>query len=321
MKRLTTAALAIAAALLAAPAFAQDFPQGPITIVTPYSLGGPSGIQAQTLADFISPKLGQPIVAVSKPGGGATIGAAFVANAEPDGHTLLIAGAPSFSISPTLIKDVPYEGAEAFQQIATVSNVGNAFAVNAESDIMSMADLVEAAKKDPDGLTFGTASIGSLGHLATAQLMQSAGIEMTHVPFRGGAPVVADLLAGNIDVGVVNVGPLLPHTEAGKLRILATTGPERSFQTPDVPTMQEEGYDGFDVQTWYSISGPAGMPANVVKTLSDAIGEALADPGVQQKWKNAGLEVNYKPSDEAQAFVAADSEKMIGLIKAANIER
>jgi tripartite-type tricarboxylate transporter receptor subunit TctC len=132
---------------------------------------------------------------------------------------------------------------------------------------------------------------------------------------------VADLLAGNIDVGVVNIGPLIPHAEAGTLRILATTGPNRSFQTPDVPTMQEEGFDGFDVQTWYSISGPAGLPDDIVKTLSDAIGEALADPGVQEKWKNAGLEVNYKPFDEADAYVAADSEKMIGLIRAADIKQ
>jgi tripartite-type tricarboxylate transporter receptor subunit TctC len=320
MKRSILAMFALAA-VLAAPAAAQQYPSGPITITTPYSLGGPSGIQAQTLADFISPKLGEPVVAVSKPGGGATIGAAFVASAKPDGLNLLIAGAPSFSIAPTLIKDVPYDGYKAFRQVAMVSNVGNAFAVNAESDIKTVADLVAAARKDPGGITFGTASIGSLGHLATAQLMQSAGVEMTHVPFRGGAPVVADLLAGNIDVGVVNIGPLIPHAEAGTLRILATTGPNRSFQTPDVPTMQEEGFDGFDVQTWYSISGPAGLPDDIVKTLSDAIGEALADPGVQEKWKNAGLEVNYKPFDEADAYVAADSEKMIGLIRAADIKQ
>ena len=321
MKRLATIALTIAAATFGAFANAQEFPSKPITIVTPYSVGGPSGIQGQILADFISPKLGQPVVIESKPGAGATIGPAFVANAEPDGYTLLIAGAPSFSISPTLIADVPYKGHEAFRQIATVSNAGNAFAVNADSEIKTIADLVAAAKADPGGLTFGTPGIGSLGQLATTEFMQKAGVEMTHVPFKGGAPVVTDLLAGNIDVGVLNIGPLLPQVEAGKIRILATTGPERSFETPDTPTMQEEGFDGFDFQTWYSISGPAGLPDSVVKILSDALGEALNDPGVQEKWKTAGLELNYKPAGDAQAFVAADSQKMIALIEAAGIKQ
>lgn len=320
MRYLAAVTLALTAIAFGTTTNAQEFPTKPITIVTPYSLGGPSGIQGQTLADFISPKLGQPVVVESKPGAGATIGPAFVSRAEADGHTLLIAGAPSFSISPTLIADVPYDGHAAFQQIATVSNVGNAFAVNADSEIMSVSDLVAAAKADPGAITFGTPGIGSLGQLATTELMQKAGVEMTHVPFKGGAPVVTDLLAGNIDVGVLNIGPLLPHVEAGKLRILATTGPERSFQTPDTPTMQEEGFEGFDFQTWYSISGPIGLPGDVVEKLSTLLGEALNDPGVQEKWKNAGLELNYMPAAEAQSFVATDSAKMIGLIEAAGIK-
>lgn len=320
MKHLARIALTLAASAFAFGASAQTYPSGPITIVNPYPAGGPAGLMAQVIADRISPILGQPVVVESRPGGGATIAGTYVAGARPDGHTLLIAGAPTYSISPAMIGNVPYDGVTSFTQIATVTNVGNAIAVNSASPIQSVEQLIEAAKANPGSITYGSPGVGSLGHIAGESIKQTTGVNMTHVPYQGAAPAIADLLANNISSAILNVTPFVTHSQAGTVRVLATTGPNRSLQLPDVPTMDELGFAGFDVQTWYSIAGPAGLPQAVIDKVYAALEEALKDEAVVKRLNDAGIEVFLQDPATSAAYVKADTEKMIEVIKAGGIK-
>ena len=322
MKFLGTARLIIVIAIagISLPAVAQKYPTGTIRIINPFAAGDTAAVQAQALGEYLSPILGQPVIVENKSGAGTTIAGTFVSRAAPNGYTLLIAGPPTYSINPTLIPNVPYGGYKAFTQIAVVSRSTNGIAVNAKSGITSIEDLVAKAKANPNSITFGTPGVGSVSHLAMIRFMEMTGIKMTHVPYSGAPPVVTDLLGKHIDLGVINLGPLVPGKEAGDLRILATTSIGRSSQTPDVPTLDELGYPGFVIEAWNSISGPAGMPAPVVAKLSDLIGQALTNPRVITAFTGAGLEIKYMPHAEAEAFVKKDSETYLQLIEASGIK-
>jgi tripartite-type tricarboxylate transporter receptor subunit TctC len=309
------------AAAISCPAMAQDYPTGTIRIINPFAAGGTAAVQAQALSNYLSPILGQPVIVENKSGAGTTIAGTFVARAAPNGYTLLIAGPPTYSINPALIPKVSYDGYKAFTQIAVVSRSTNGIAVNAKSGITSIDDLVAKAKANPNSITFGTPGVGSVSHLAMIRFMEVAGIKMTHVPYSGAPPVVTDLLGKHIDLGVINLGPLVPGKESGDLRILATTSIGRSSQTPDVPTLDELGYPGFVIEAWNSISGPAGIPEAIVAKLSDLIGEALTDPRVIKAFMGAGLEIKYMSHAEAEAFVKKDSESYVQLIKTSGIKK
>jgi tripartite-type tricarboxylate transporter receptor subunit TctC len=193
--------------------------------------------------------------------------------------------------------------------------------VNAKSGIASIQDLVVKAKAIPNTITFGTPGVGSVPHLAMIRFMELTGTKMTHVPYSGAPPVVTDLLGRHIDIGVINLGPLVPGKESGDLRILATTSIGRSSQTPEVPTLDELGYPGFVIEAWNSISGPAGMPDAIVARLSGLIGQALTDPRVIKAFMGAGLEIKYLPHAEAEVFVKKDSESYVQLIGTSGIKK
>ena len=321
MKVLGTMRLVAALAVVSFPVMAEQYPTGTIRIVNPFAAGGTAAVQAQAIGEYLRPILGQPVIVEGKPGAGTTIAGAFVARAAPNGHTLLIAGPPTYSINPVLIPNVSYDGYKAFTQIAVVSRSTNGIAVNAKSGIVSIQDLVNKAKANPDTITFGTPGVGSVPHLAMIRFMELTGIKMTHVPYSGAPPVVTDLLGRHIDIGVINLGPLVPGKESGDLRILATTSIGRSSQTPDVPTLDELGYPGFVIEAWNSISGPAGMPDAIVARLSELIGQALTDPRVIKAFMGAGLEIKYLPHAEAEVFVKKDSESYVQLIETSGIKK
>lgn len=321
MKFLGTTRLVAALAVVSFPVMAEQYPTGTIRIINPFAAGGTAAVQAQAIGEYLRPILGQPVIVEGKPGAGTTIAGAFVARAAPNGHTLLIAGPPTYSINPVLIPNVSYDGYKAFTQIAVVSRSTNGIAVNAKSGITSIQDLVVKAKANPNTITFGTPGVGSVPHLAMIRFMELTGIKMTHVPYSGAPPVVTDLLGRHIDIGVINLGPLVPGKESGDLRILATTSIGRSSQTPDVPTLDELGYPGFVIEAWNSISGPAGMPDAIVARLSGLIGQALKDPRVIKAFMGAGLEIKYMPHAEAEVFVKKDSESYVQLIGTSGIKK
>ena len=316
-RKLAFAVLALAA--LTEAAGAQDYPVKPITLVNPYAAGGPADVLARTITTAMSELLGQQIVIVNKPGGATAIGAAFVAAAAPDGYTLLIAGASSHIVTPALSK-LTYDGIKDFAPIAMVANVPNVLVVRPALPAKSVPELIAAAKAAPGKLNYGSVGNGSQPHLAAEMFKQMTGTSLTHIPYKGAAPAITDLLGGQIDLAFLNAPTLLPHIEAGRLRALAVTTARRARQLPDLPTLAELGLAGFDVSTWYAITAPAATPKPIVEKLTTAVSRALTSPDVVAKLGAQGTEVLLLPGQELSAYLELDAARLIKLIKSANIQ-
>jgi tripartite-type tricarboxylate transporter receptor subunit TctC len=310
---------ALAIAMIASAAYGQDYPSKPITLVNPYAAGGPADLLARTVAAGMGDLLGQQVVILNKPGGATAIGAAFVAGAAPDGHTLLIAGASSHIVTPVLSK-VIYDGIKDFAPVAMVANVPNVLVVRASLPVKSVPELVALAKSKPAALNYGSVGNGSQPHLAAEMFKQMAGVNFTHVPYKGAAPAITDLLAEQIDLAFLNAPPLLQHIQSGKLRALAVTTLKRARQLPDVPTLDELGLRGFDVATWYGITAPAATPKPVVEKLTAVISKVLTSPDVVAKLTSQGAEIFLLPPKDFADYLQADAARLTRLIKSANIQ-
>jgi len=310
---------ALAIAMIASAAYGQDYPVKPITLVNPYAAGGPADLLARTVAAGMGDLLGQQVVILNKPGGATAIGAAFVAAAAPDGHTLLIAGASSHIVTPVLSK-VTYDGIKDFAPVAMVANVPNVLVVRASLPVKSVPELVALAKSRPAALNYGSVGNGSQPHLAAEMFKQMASVNFTHIPYKGAAPAITDLLAEQIDLAFLNAPPLLQHIQSGKLTALAVTTLKRARQLPDVPTLDELGLRGFDVATWYGITAPAATPKPVVEKLTAVISKVLTSPDVVAKLTSQGAEIFLLPPKEFADYLQADAGRLTRLIKSANIQ-
>jgi tripartite-type tricarboxylate transporter receptor subunit TctC len=310
---------ALAIAMIASAAYGQDYPVKPITLVNPYAAGGPADLLARTIAAGMNDLIGQQVVILNKPGGATAIGAAFVAAAAPDGYTLLIAGASSHIVTPVLSK-VTYDGIKDFALVAMVANVPNVLVVRASLPVKSVPELVALAKSKPAALNYGSVGNGSQPHLAAEMFKQMAGVNFTHVPYKGAAPAITDLLAEQIDLAFLNAPPLLQHIQSGKLTALAATTLKRARQLPDVPTLDELGLRGFDVATWYGITAPAATPKPVVEKLTAVISKVLTSPDVVAKLTSQGAEIFLLPPKEFADYLQADAARLTRLIKSANIQ-
>ena len=319
MNPIRTTALALCLGLAAPAAMAQDFPSKPITIVNPYSAGGPADLISRTVAEGMSAALGQPVVVENRPGAATAIAASYVAGADPDGYTLLIAGSPTHVVTPAIQPDVTYDGIEDFQPVALVATVPNVLVVPASLGISSATELAEMAAAEADAVAFASVGNGSLPHLSSVLFMQETGSQMVHIPYGGAAPAVVDLLAGNVDMGFLNAPPLMSHIENGDLIPLGIAAAERSDQLPDVETMSELGFGDFQMSTWYGFSAPAGTPDDVVATLQGAVETALQDEGIRERLTAQGVMVTYQSSADFADFLATDAERMLGLLSAAGI--
>ncbi len=312
------AAIALAT-LAAATAHAQDYPGKPITLVNPYAAGGPADLLARTVATAMSDLLGQQVVILNKPGGATAIGAAHVASAAPDGYTLLIAGASSHIVTPALTK-VTYDGIRDFAPIAMVASVPNVLVVRASLPVRSVPELIAAAKTQPGKLNYGSVGNGSQPHLAAEMFKQMTGTDFTHIPYKGAAPAVTDLLGEQIDLAFLNAPPLLQHIQSGKLRALAVTTASRARQLPDLPTLDELGLTGFDIATWYGITAPAATPKLVVEKLTAVVSRVLGTPEISAKLTSQGAEIFLLPGKQFTDYLALDAARLTKLIKSANIQ-
>jgi tripartite-type tricarboxylate transporter receptor subunit TctC len=321
MLRMFIAAVLCASALIGnviPAAVAGPYPNGPITLVNPYAAGGPADVLARTIIDPLKDMLGQPVVLLNKPGGATAIAAAYVAAAPPDGQTLLLAGASSHIVTPALTK-VGYDGMRDFDFICMVAAVPNVLVVRPGLPATTVAELVSLAQQMPGKLNYGSVGIGSQPHLAAELFRQWTGTNITHVPYKGAAPAIVDLLGGQIDLAFLNLPPLLPHIHSGALRALAVARLQRAEQLPDVPTLVELGYKGFDVTTWYGLSAPADTPNEITNKLADAFAAVLRSPDVKAKLASQGAEVFYLPPKQFVAYLADDANRLRQLIKTANI--
>jgi len=308
------AAAALCAAAL--PAFAQSWPAKPVRIVVPYPAGGPVDVSARLLAPKLQEALGQPFLVENKPGAGGNIGADFVAKSAPDGYTIGMGAIATHAINPALMANVPYDPIRDFRHLALVVQVPNVLVVNPELPARSVKELIALAKAQPGKLDFASGSTGSTGHLAGELFKQMTGTYMVHIPYKGAPPAVADLLAGRVHLMFDNLASALPNVRAGKLRALAVTTLRRSSALPDLPTLDESGFKGFDMTTWWGVMGPAKLPPDVAQRLSAEILKALDSADVKERLRAMGMEGSpVRTPEQFSAFVAAEAKLYARLVK------
>jgi tripartite-type tricarboxylate transporter receptor subunit TctC len=315
----TLAALAAALAL-AAPAAsqAQAFPAKPIRLVVTYPPGGGADLMARLVAPKMAESLGQPVVVENKPGASGQIGAAEVARAAPDGHTIML-DASSFAVNPSLYAKLPYDPAKAFQPLAVLALYPNMLVVTPPYPPKDVKELVALARSKPGTVAFASSGNGSAQHLAGELFKQKAGVDMTHIPYKGGGPALNDVMGGQVPVFFANIASGLAHVKAGKLRALALTGGKRASSLPEVPTMAEAGVPGYEVYEWNAIFAPAGTPAPVVEKLAAAIAKAVQSPEVKDRVATLGGELAGYGPKEAEKFVREQTELWGKVVKAGNI--
>ncbi|MCR0984963.1 Bug family tripartite tricarboxylate transporter substrate binding protein [Roseomonas populi] len=307
-RRSALGALALAAPALALPRAgrAAAWPERPVTLVVPFPPGGSNDVVTRMVAQPLSHALGQPFVVDNRPGANGNIGAAQVARAAPDGYTVLVSGNGQNAMNHGLYRNMPYDSRTGFTHVAQLASLPNALVVAEGFPARTLADLIRMAKEKPGDITFASPGSGSSGHLAMAMLMRAAGIEMLHIPYRGAAPAITDVIAGQVPMVMINVDIPLPHVRAGRLRVLAVTSEARSPLYPEAPTIAESGYPGFSATGWLGLSLPAGAPPDIVARLHDAAAKALQDPGIRDRFAASG----YIPGEGSSADYARfiDSE-------------
>ena len=287
MKRMF-AALAMGLALTTQ---ALAWPTKTVTIIVPFPPGGSSDSVARAIAPKLQEKLGQPFVIENKPGATGTIGATQVKRAAPDGYTLLVTSLGPLVITPHLIKDMQYDALKDFDLITVAVQAPNVLVVPAASPFKSVADVIAALKAKPDSISFASSGNGSSDHLTAALFWQQTGTMGLHVPYKGGGPVMTDLLGGQVQASFQNINAVVEQVKAGKLRALAITSAKRSPLLPDVPTLAEAGVKGVDVYSWQALVAPKGLPADVKKSLHAATVAALNDPQIRERFTSLGFEI------------------------------
>ena len=308
-----------AALLVAAAAHAQSYPERAVRIVVGFPPGGSSDTVARVVAQHLAPLLGQPVVVENKPGAGGVIGSDTVAKAAPDGYTLLLATA-GHSTAAAMVQKLPFDAINDFAWISSVTTYPFAFATSAESQIKSLADLIQKAKAAPGKITYSSAGVGTSHHLLGEWLSSLAGIELNHIPFKGGSSPLTEVLAGRVDVMVETMTLVLPHIKSGKLRGLAVSSPEPKAYLPDVPPASKT-VPGLVFQSWLGIAGPAGMPAPVVQRLNTDLRKALAAPEVQQRLAALGGAAAPSSPEEMRRQVHDEIERWTQLVAARGIPR
>jgi tripartite-type tricarboxylate transporter receptor subunit TctC len=298
-------------ASVAFPVAAADWPARSIHLVVPYAPGGPVDVSARLLAAPLQKALGQPVLVDNKPGAGGNIGADAVAKSAPDGHTLVMGAIATHAINPTLYRNFPYDPMRDFRHVALVVQVPNVLVVNNDVPARSVQELVAFLKGNPGKAAFASGSTGSTGHLAGELFKQLTGTDMVHVPYKGSAPAVIDLLAGRVQLMFDNLASALPNIRAGKVRALAVTTAKRSSFVPELPTIE-----GFDLTTWWGVMAPAKTPDTVVERLSREILVAIDQPEVREKLRAMGSEgPSVRSPAEFTAFVQRELKIYSALVK------
>jgi tripartite-type tricarboxylate transporter receptor subunit TctC len=305
-------ALAFAATGLAT---AQEYPSKPVKLIVPFPAGGSVDAVARILAQKLSSKLGKQFVVENRPGAGGNIGSDFVAKAPRDGYTLLLAGVSSHAINPSLYPQLPYHPVKDFTPICLVYSLPNVLVVNPSLPVKSVQELVTLAKAKPGTLTFASSGNGTTLHLSGELFKRMAGIDITHVPYKGNAPAVTDLIGGQVNLMFDNINNSLPHIKAGKLRALAVTGSTRSKVLPDIPTLAESGFPGYSILSWGGVFGPAGLSEPVVNRLNAAVNEALRDKQVREVLISEGIEVQGDTPEQFQKYLLAEISRWSRLVK------
>ena len=318
MKKITVLLCLLATAFAA---WGQAFPSRPVRFVVPASAGGATDAIARSLGARLAEIWGQPVVVENRPGATQVIGAEYVAKSPPDGYTLLVSEAATWVISPHFQRKLPYDGMRAFTPITVLVRFPWVIAVHASVPASTFQELVAYARARPGALSYGSFGLGSSGHISVDYLKNLLGIDIVHVPYKGAAPAVTDLLAGQIQLMMVT--PLLvePHARTGKLRLLAAATRERIGRLPDLPTVSESGVPGYEAGTWFALVGPAGMPGDVTTALYADVKRVLDEPAFKEKYvEKQWFEVVANTPDEFAAFLRTEYDRWEKVIKLSGVK-
>lgn len=295
-----------------------DFPTKPIECVVGFASGGSTDTVFRVVAPIASEVLKQPVVIINKPGAGSALGANYVAKSKPDGYTLT-----HFNISSCILNAIQFNtGWDAIKDFEPVSNfvsLANILVVPSSSNITSVAEYVQAAKRNPDKIVSGSSGIGSSQHFSLEVFKKMANVQITHAPYKGSTPCVIDLLGGHIDSGFINASDVIEHIKAGKLRALAVTTAKRLPDLANVPTVAESGFPGYEVLSWIGVAAPAKTPPEIVEKLASAFKKAMDNPEVQKKMVSLLNIPHYMPPQEFKSFVKKEYDKYTAIAKASNI--
>ena len=316
--------LLILAALLAPVCFAQgacaqDYPLRPIRIVVPFAPGGGTDFAARTLGQKMGEAFGQPVIVDNRPGAATIIAAEMVAKAPPDGYTLLLSSGSTFAINPGLNKKLPYDPVRDYAPIGLFATFSLLLVTNPEFPAKTVSEFIAAVRAKPGGVQFGSPGLGSSHQLAMEMFAQKNGLRMVHVPYKGAAPAMQDIMAGRIPTMFQDLATALQQIKAGRIRAIAIASPERSSSVPEVPTISESGMPGFEASAWIGVVAPAGTPGAIIDKLNGVIVKALEDPALLKKLSDFGAEPLKSTPAQFSAYMKSEITKWAEVIRAGNI--
>jgi tripartite-type tricarboxylate transporter receptor subunit TctC len=313
------AIVSAALACFAVLAHAQDYPVRPVRVVSPFSAGGPNDIVARLIAQKLSEALGQPFVVDNRPGAGGNLGTDVAAKAAADGYTLLCAGPGSLIMNPLLYK-VPYDTARDFAPVSLVATAPNVLVVHPSVPAKTVKELIALARAQPGRLNYASAGTGSSAHFAVALFAAMTGVELAHVPYKGTGPGINDLIGGQVQLAIFSIPPVLIHVRTGKLRALAVTSKGRSSELPEVPTVDEAGVPGYEMNPWYGLLAPAGTPRAIVARLNSEVSRIVRSPDMREKLAAQGAEPGGGTPEDYAAVIRADTALWARVIKETGIK-
>jgi tripartite-type tricarboxylate transporter receptor subunit TctC len=316
MKAMLGAAVALASLPLSAQTTA--YPARTVTIIVPFSPGGGTDISARMIARHLTEQTGRPFVVENKPGANGNIGADLVARAAPDGHTLMMGGT-STAVNASMFRKLPFDTLKAFQGVSIIAVSPTLLAVHTSLPVRSLADLVALARSKPGALNYASGGIGTGNHLAGELFKHALGLDIVHIPYKGGGPAMNDVIAGHIPIIWGSMSMTLKHVEAGRLRGLAITGPQRSPAAPNLPSMAEAGYRDAEFLLWYGLLAPAGTPKEIRDLLATQVTAAIGKAEVRDSISSQGAEPLGNSADEADRFFRKEVDRWVPVVKAANL--
>jgi len=311
-------AIAVLVSAVAPGAYAQKYPTKPIRLISPFAPGGGTDILSRVIAVPLSEALGQPVVVDNRPGAGGSVGAEIAARAEPDGHTLVTVSS-SYAAAAAYHK-LPYDPVSGIQPIILIGTTGLVMIVHPSVPVKSVKELIDHAKANAGKLNYATVGTGSITHLSHEQLKLMAGIDIVHLPYKGGAPALTAVVAGEAQISMISMVPTLPHVRAGRLRAIGITGPRRTTLLPEAPPISET-VPGFEVVHWYGIWGPKGLPGDVVTRWNEEVAKVLRTDEMKRQMQSEGLEAAGGPPAEFTTFIKRDVEKWRRVVREAKIRR
>ena len=314
-----TGAFLVAALVLISPAArAQTYPSRQITLIIPFAVGGSNDMVGRAIGKKLTEAWGQPVIVENRPGAGGMIGAGAVAAAPPDGYTLLLVSS-TFTINPAIRKTMPFDTIKDFTPVAFIARSPLLVTASNKLPVKSAKELLALARSKPGQITYASSGPGSINQISTELIALSAGAQLMHVPYKGGAPALNDLLGGHVDIYVSSLPQVLPLAQNGQARALAVTSARRTPLLPDVPTLEEAGIAGFDLWSWWGVVGPAGMPANVVNALNSEIGKMLNSPELSTFLSNEGAEAETMTPQQFGELMRSETARWIKVAHEANI--